>query len=78
MIHCVTPFKLSQSRDVKPRYAEPHEMTTENWGRPIAMDCSPEVRLTVSLDLMYDDQHKDLINSLIKTIHEIGAIAEQP
>jgi len=77
MIHHITPIKLSQSRDVKPRYAEPHETTTEDWGRPIAMDCSPEVRLTVSIDLMYDKEHHDLINDLIQTIYKIEKFAEQ-
>ena len=76
MIRFYSPIKLEQSRDVKPRYPDPLDMSVsaKDWGKPVAMDCSPNVRLTVNIDLEYNKNHADLISGLIKTIHEISEV----
>ena len=79
MIIELSPIKISQSRDVKPVYQEPWDPNYDpmNWGKPVDMNCSPEVKLEVSINLTYTKEHNPLIRKLLDVVREISEAARE-
>jgi len=79
MITEITPTKCSQSREVKHKYREPWDpdYKPEDYGKPVDMIPDPSVRLTLTLDIMYDqDQgHKKLVKDLLDSVRAIQEAA---